>query len=281
MMNEIKIENLSKSYQEVTALDKVNLTLSEGIYGLLGHNGAGKSTIIRILATLLEETGGSVLYNGENIHDLGKRYRAVLGYMPQQQSLIASMTVESFMYYMASLKGMSSGSRDAILDILKKTNIYDFRRRKIGVLSGGMKQRVLIAQALLNDPRVLLLDEPTAGLDPIERRSFRELIAHVSKGKIVVLATHVISDVEFIANEIILLKKGVLLAKKSQSELLQSTRVYEMFESLDALAENDPSLKVVNRLPIHGRVRVRYISKKHYDNQVTTTLDDVYIDWLG
>jgi len=172
-------------------------------------------------------------------------------------------------------------AKDVIESVLKEVHLYEIRKRSLSTLSGGMKQRVLIAQALLNNPKVLLLDEPTAGLDPVERRSFRELIARISEHKIVILATHVISDVEWIANEIMIMRNGQILIISTQADLLENTKVFESFDNLDKLIEVDSNLKIVNQIRIRNKIKTRFISKHPFDNQVSTSLDDVYLDWLG
>lgn len=275
----LQLENITKTYGNLKAVDQVNVKLEEGVYGLLGHNGAGKTTIIKILATIIEANEGNLILDGDVVIS-GKDYRNLIGYMPQQQNLIPSMNVEAFLYYIASMKGLSkSVAKQRCEDLLRKVNMEEHRKKRLGNLSGGMKQRVLIAQALLNDPKILLLDEPTAGLDPVERKNFRQLIAEISEGKIVILATHVISDVEWIANEIIMMKHGGILTKASQEELLELTKVYETKENVENY--DDETLKIVNVIRTKEGNRTRFISKKEYEHQVTTTLDDVYLDWLG
>lgn len=275
----LQLENITKTYGNLKAVDQVNVKLEEGVYGLLGHNGAGKTTIIKILATIIEANEGNLILDGDVVIS-GKDYRNLIGYMPQQQNLIPSMNVEAFLYYIASMKGLSkSVAKQRCEGLLRKVNMEEHRKKRLGNLSGGMKQRVLIAQALLNDPKILLLDEPTAGLDPVERKNFRQLIAEISEGKIVILATHVISDVEWIANEIIMMKHGGILTKASQEELLELTKVYETKENVANY--DDETLKIVNVIRTKEGNRTRFISKKEYEHQVTTTLDDVYLDWLG
>ncbi|HAM62294.1 MAG: hypothetical protein A2Y20_10790 [Firmicutes bacterium GWF2_51_9] len=281
-VNRLQVHKLSKSYGKVLALDQVSFDLEPGIYALLGHNGAGKTTLLNILATVLESDFGEYYFNGELVETHKKKFRSNLGYMPQQQQLPPYLSVESFLYYIASMKDIKRNRAESKIEsILREVNLLEFRKRSLSTLSGGMKQRVLIAQALLNDPRILLLDEPTAGLDPVERRSFRELILRISEKKIVILATHVISDVEWIANEIMIMQNGRILTISSQAELIDKTKVYESYELLDKLKQQDSELKVVNQIRIRDQIRTRFISKHSFDQLVSTTLDDVYLDWLG
>ena len=280
MKNELMIQHLNKNYGDVQALKDVTLNLSPGIYGLLGHNGAGKSTLMNILTTSLPYSEGEILWNGENIHTLGREYRRILGYMPQQQSLSLDLSVQSFLFYMAAMKKVRKPARK-IHELLKSLGLYNVRRRRLGNLSGGMRQRALIAQALLNDPQLLLLDEPTAGLDPLERRHFRDIIADTAKDRIILLATHVISDVEFIADQIIMMKDGKVLAVRSQAEYLKDTHVYEMPESEMMARVNDPTVKIVNRMALGNEIMVRFLSANVYPNEVPASMEDVYLDWLG
>lgn len=278
----LELKNVEKSYGSVKALNKVNMTLSTGIYALLGHNGAGKSTILNILATLLKTDQGEVLFNNQSISSLGDQYRDILGYMPQHQQLVSYQNVESFLFYIASMKAIPKNqTKEIVFSLLESVNLTQHRKKRLISLSGGMKQRVLIAQALLNNPVILLLDEPTAGLDPVERRSFRELIARIAENKIVVLATHVISDVEWIADQIIMMKNGEVLTISKQEELIENTHVYESFDPVVKLKEFDQDLKVVNQIRVQGKIKTRFISKLSFENKVSTYLDDVYLDWLG
>ncbi len=277
--NSLQIKNLCKNYGKIKALDHINLSLCNGVYGLLGHNGAGKSTLLNILTCTIRYDEGSILYNGTDILKLGKEYRDVLGFMPQAQQLYVDLTVEDFLYYMASLKKIDH-SKEVIHSLLKKVNMYQYRKRSLKGLSGGMRQRVMIAQALLNDPKILLLDEPTAGLDPVERKNLRNIIASIAEDRIILLATHVISDVEFIASEIIMMKNGKVLTCSGQKELMQKTKVYESNLDMEQLLDRNPNLKVVNQTYVNNEIHTRFISDIPIGNIVSTTLDDVYLDWL-
>ena len=217
---ELCVQNLSKNYKEKKALQNVSFTLTPGVYGLLGPNGAGKSTLIHILTCLLEPSGGEVLCDGREIRMMGAEYRARLGYVPQQQTLYPSFRAVQYLAYMAALKGVSREDAQQQIDrILRQVGLSAEGQRKIRTFSGGMKQRLLIAQAVLGTPQLLILDEPSAGLDPKQRIAIRQLIAEMAEEKIVLVATHIVSDVESIAKELILIKDGCLLAKDSVSFL--------------------------------------------------------------
>ncbi len=199
----LELAGLTKRYGSNVALNNLSVTFKPGIYGLLGANGAGKSTLMNLLTDNVKRDGGSVTYNGQEILDMGDEFRALLGYMPQQQGLYESMTAESFVSYIARLKGMRGKClREQVGDVLRLTNLKPVRRKAVGSFFGGMKQRVLLAQALLGNPRVLLLDEPTAGLDPQERVRIRNFIKDMAKDRIVILATHIVSDIESIADQV-------------------------------------------------------------------------------
>lgn len=208
----LQLCQISKQYKEKKALEQVSLELENGIYGLLGPNGAGKSTLMNIITGNLKPSTGTVLWNHEDIQKLGKAYRSIIGYAPQQQGLYDTFTGRRFLAYMAALKGISKANLvEEIERTLSYVNMQEAADRKIGTYSGGMKQRILIAQAILGNPKIIILDEPTAGLDPKERVRIREGIARLGKDKIILISTHVVSDVETIADQIILLKSGSIL----------------------------------------------------------------------
>lgn len=218
---ELKISQVQKSYQQLKVLQDINLTLTPGVYGLLGPNGAGKSTLINIITDNIQPDDGMVLFNQQPIAKLGRKYRNSLGYMPQQQGLYEDFTGSRFLWYMAALKNLSKKEATLKIKQLSETvNLSAYMDRKIGSYSGGMKQRLLIAQALLNDPAIVILDEPTAGLDPKERISIRNFISTIADQKIVLIATHVVSDIEYIAKEIIVMKKGSIILHDEPAELL-------------------------------------------------------------
>lgn len=225
----LELNAISKSYGKLKALHNVSATLEDGIYGLLGPNGAGKTTLINILIGILPSSGGTICLDGNDTAMLGRSYFDWIGYMPQYPQFYANFTVMEFLSYMCQLKNVKdAGNR--MKEVLVFVNLYDKRQMRIGALSGGMRQRLGIAQAILNNPKLLVLDEPTAGLDPGERIRFRNLISRLAAGRIILLATHIVSDVECIAKEILLLQKGRLVMQGPPAELEQSIhgKVWEL-----------------------------------------------------
>ncbi len=209
---ELKTIELTKKFGSKKAVSHLNITLSNGVYGLLGANGAGKTTFMRLLCNIQNPTSGKVLLNGKNIVGLGEQYRNLLGYLPQNFGYYPDFTALDFLLYVAALKGLNERTaRKKSKDLLEAVALSAESNHKIKTFSGGMKQRLGIAQAMLNDPRILILDEPTAGLDPKERVRFRNLISAFSKDRIVILSTHIVSDVEFIAEEIVMMKSGQIV----------------------------------------------------------------------
>ncbi len=231
----LQINDISKSYGSTRALKSFCAEFTPGIYALLGPNGSGKTTLMNILTGNLRADAGNITFtdedgNTENVAAMGKRFRAMLGFMPQYPGMYASFTLEEFLQYVATLKGVGEElpkkQRDALIKaqidgVLQAVELSDVARHKIGSLSGGMKQRLALAQAVLGDSKILILDEPTAGLDPKQRIAVRNYISRIAMGKIVIIATHVVSDVEFIAKEIIMLRKGEIIQKAPGHELLQ------------------------------------------------------------
>ena len=218
----LELLDLTKQYGNFTALDHVNITFTEGIYGILGANGAGKSTMMNLITDNISRTAGKILFDGTDILKLGRDFRQVLGYMPQQQGYYEHMTAQTFLSYMADLKAIPKReAREEIEKLLEITNLSDVRHKKLGGFSGGMKQRVLLAQALLGDPKVVILDEPTAGLDPRERIRIRNFIAELSRERIILLATHIVSDIESISDEVLMMKRGKVVGLDRPDRLIE------------------------------------------------------------
>lgn len=222
-MNKLEIVKLNKHYGKKQALYNFDFTFTEGIYGLLGPNGAGKSTLMHLITGNLnpDKDGGKILWNGESTATLGEKFRSQLGFMPQQQNLYDNMTAFDFLGYVSALKGLDKKkSAEEIHELLKRVELEESANKKIGGFSGGMKQRVLIASAMLGNPKLLIMDEPTAGLDPKQRVIIKRLVGEMSKEIIVIISTHIISDIENIAKEILLLKSGKIIGNGTVNELV-------------------------------------------------------------
>ncbi len=223
----MEIKRLQKKYGAKTALKEIDLTLESGIYGILGENGAGKSTLLNILTDNIPRTAGEILYDGTEIIKLGKQYRKKLGYMPQEQGLYGQLTGKAFLLYMASVKGVpKKTAKNQIEELLERVNLKDAGKVRISHYSGGMKQRLLLAQALLGEPEIIILDEPTAGLDPKERIRMRNFITELSSEKIVIFATHIVSDIECIADYVVLLHDGSIIQKGAPIELIDEVKTH-------------------------------------------------------
>lgn len=275
----LEIKNLYKNYGKVEALKDVSFSLDKGIYGLIGANGAGKSTLFKILTTSIDRTSGEVLYEGKDINENSALYRKKIGYMPQQHKSYNHLTALQFLYYMAALKGIEKKEAEVqIQELSEKVHLSDVLKRKIGTYSGGMRQRLMFIQALLGSPEILILDEPTSGLDPYERIVMRNHIFDIAEGKIVLIATHVMQDIEYIADELLFLKKGQLLKKNSSEVLLEEM---EGFVIEEIVLENNlksfiKNKKVTRMTKIKEGVRVRYISEEKKGN-VHADLEDLYL----
>ena len=285
---------VTKSYGSNLALDHFTASLEPGIYALLGPNGSGKSTLMNILTDNLKADSGEITYTSdegveEDVLKMGVRFREKLGFMPQYPGLYPNFTVERFMWYMAALKGLPREKAKAdIPDILAAVELDDVPRRKIGALSGGMKQRLALAQAVLGDPEILILDEPTAGLDPKQRISIRNYIARIAFNKIVIIATHVVSDIEFIARDIILLKKGVIVDNAPPHQLTKKIegKVWNVPCEETEVQRMQDTYRVTNisRDDEHGDVILRILAEekpKEGAKAAAPTLEDYYLYVFG
>ena len=275
--------NLSKAYKGVQALKDFNLMLTPGILGLLGPNGAGKSTLMRMLATITTPTEGTIRWNGRDVVKEPEALRPALGYLPQDFGVYPNLSGQEFLEYMAAIKGMSGEkARQKISDLLDLVNLREAARRPLGGYSGGMRQRVGIAQALLNDPQLLIVDEPTVGLDPEERVRFRNLLSDLSGERIVILSTHIVSDVESTATDIVIIHKGYLKVHARPEQLLKQMEGYVW--EWTACSQELPLLKkqflISSTLRRMEGVEVRVISTTQPYSEarsVTPNLEDVYL----
>lgn len=284
----IEFRKVTKSYgKDIVALDGFSATLYPGIYGLLGANGAGKTTLINILVGLLPCTSGSILVDDVPISKAGSNYLSKLGYLPQYPRFYRDFTIADFLRYICALKNIEPNEGEIrIHELLEAVNLQDVSKKRIGELSGGMRQRVGIVQALLGDPKVLVLDEPTAGLDPQERIHFRNLIAQFSENRIVLLATHIVSDVDAIANQVIILKKGQLIQKNTPEALERDMegKVWEMTVTSHRELLQLNSNQISNIQQKQGVFRVRMLSEKKPVRdavEVSPNLEDVFLYYFG
>lgn len=282
-MLELKLEGLGKRYKEKMAVDHVDLLFTNGIYGLLGANGAGKTTLLRMICNILRPSEGEVLCNGSGIQKLGGDYRSMLGYLPQEFGYYPDFTAWRYMMYLASLKALPKEmAREKCRELLELVGLLGEAKQKIKTFSGGMIRRLGIAQALLNDPEILILDEPTAGLDPKERIRFRNIISALSSNRIVILSTHIVSDIAYIADRILIMKQGRIIKQGVPDELIQFARgsVWECLVPENQAEIYNRKYAVSNLKNIDGKVMLRIIAKeKPLEEAVPEepNLEDVYL----
>ncbi|MCQ4636712.1 ABC transporter ATP-binding protein [Anaerovorax odorimutans] len=282
----LEIKNLKKTYKDKTAVDGVNLEITPGVWGLLGANGAGKTTLMRMVAGILTPTEGEILYDGIPIKEMGEAYRDIFGYLPQTFGFYPEFRVRDYLEYMAALKGLTrKDTARKIEELMEKLTLKEVRNKQIRKLSGGMQRRVGIAQALLNNPEILILDEPTSGLDPGERIRFRNLLSEFAKDRIVVISTHIVPDVEYIATCNILMKDGAIIDIGTTEELVKMVKgkVWEVSLTQEKLGPYEARLKIINvRNEDTGNVRMRYLSDIPVlpgSQSVPPRLEDLYL-WL-
>lgn len=283
----LSFEHISKLYGDTVALQQIDLTLGSGVYGLLGPNGAGKTTLMRIMTDLLAPSTGRVLLDGQDIAVMGAAFRKKLGYLPQDFGVYPNFTAEQFLLYIARLKGLSKFEAKRQTDgLLHMVGLEDKKQKKLKGFSGGQRQRVGIAQALLGDPEILVLDEPTAGLDPEERIRFRGIISALSQQKLVLLSTHIVSDLEAVANEIILLRKGVVLSMQKPASLLEQLNGQVWLVTVPAVDEAALTKQYTcsNVMHTDGKSVIRLLSESAPRPDAVPTapnMEDLYLYYFG
>ncbi|MBY0122899.1 ATP-binding cassette domain-containing protein [Bacillus sp. S/N-304-OC-R1] len=277
------VKDVSKQYGDFTVLNQMNLEFDKGIYGLLAPNGAGKTTLIKMLVTLISPTKGEILYNGTNIVNLDEDYRDILGYLPQNFGFYKHYSPKQYLLYLSALKGIDKKAALQIIDdLLEKVALGDVANKKMRKFSGGMIQRVGIAQALLNDPKILILDEPTAGLDPKERARFRQLLTGLSRDRLIIISTHIVSDIESIANQVIMIKNQELLFKDTPESICDTLNGF-VYETSITNVELDAFRKkyvLIGEKQERGNVIVRFVHKGEMNKDwipVMPNLEDVFL----
>ena len=282
-MHELKLIDVQKEYKDKEAVRKFNYTFTNGVYGLLGENGAGKTTLMRLICGVLTPTGGSIYCDDIEIFRMGAEYRGLLGYLPQDFGYYGGFTAERFLRYMAALKALPDEYADRrIDDLLDMVELNNMKKKKLKTFSGGMLRRIGIAQALLNDPEILILDEPTAGLDPKERVRFRNVISSLGKNRMVLLSTHIVSDIDYIADRILIMKNGELIREGTEKEIMENVEghVWKCMVSAEE-AERMEHHYMVSNMRNHGEhVELRVISEKiptKDAEKAESTLEDAYL----
>lgn len=280
---ELSFDRLTKHYGSKIAVDCVSAVLKPGVYGLLGANGAGKTTLMRMICAILESTSGEIYFNGEEIISMGAEYRNILGYLPQDFGYYPGYTAAEFLMYIAALKGIPRNiAKNRTKELLEEVGLEDVANQKMKTFSGGMKQRIGIAQALLNHPDILILDEPTAGLDPKERVRFRNLLSDYAGDKIVILSTHIVSDIEAIADEVLLMKKGKFVLQDSIPELIKKVegKVWELTVPQEEARKWQEKVTIANLRHEGRQVTLRIISDDRPGERAVpceAALEDLYL----
>ena len=283
----MEITDLTKKFGDFTAVDHIDLAMTTGVYWLLGVNGAGKTTLMRMICTLLDSSSGSIKYNGKDINKMGNEYRKILGYLPQDFGYYPEFSVKDYLLYIAALKGIRPAvAKKRVKILISKVGLQKVANRKMKKLSGGMKRRAGIAQAMLNDPQILILDEPTAGLDPNERIRFRNLISELAEERLVLLSTHIVSDIEYIANEILLMKDGKILYQGSAQQLIDSMteNVWKCYVQKDKVNYFMKNYKISNIKTESLGIELRIISKEKPTKDAVleeANLEDVFLYYFG
>lgn len=280
---ELQLENVSKNYGTLRALKQVNYTFTEGIYGLLGANGSGKTTMIRLLCNLQKPTEGRILFDGKDIKKAGQNYRSILGYLPQDFGYYPDFTCYKFLFYIATLKGFSKkNAPDRIIEVLSQVDLLDVKDKEIRQLSGGMRQRLGIAQAILNDPKLLILDEPTVGVDPQERVKFRNLVHRIAHGRTVILSTHIVSDIEYTATQLLFMRLGQIVGSGTPDSLLQQLdgKIWECSVPFGEADQYYDKFKIISQINHEDGCTLRLFHEgkpMEAARQVKANLEDLYL----
>ena len=280
---ELFLKNITKKYGDKKVVNNITTSMTPGVYALLGANGAGKTTLMRMMTGILEPTSGEILFDKENIKEMGSEYRSILGYLPQDFGHYPNYSAKDFLLYIATLKGITAKTaKSRVLDLAEKVGLSDVINKKIKTFSGGMKQRLGIAQAILNDPYILIMDEPTAGLDPKERVKFRNLISSLAQNRIVILSTHIVSDVEAIADKVFLMKHGEFVSEGGIQKLVEEVdgHVWELKVDPKEVDKWEAETTVANLRRENENTILRIISEEspsEYANPVAATLEDLYL----
>lgn len=284
-MNKLKIKNLNFNYKNKKALDNINLTLKNGVIALLGPNGAGKTTLMKLLVTLYETKNGEIELNNIKYSKNNERIKSSIGYVPQDFDMYNNINGQEYLEFVAKMRGIpKSDLKNHIKRVVSKVNLEEFINKKIGTYSGGVRRRLGIAQALIGDSKLIVMDEPTVGLDPEQRNEFRKLLPIISKDAIVLISTHIVEDIQFNCNKLIILNQGKVLYDGTIDEFIDMVEVYSVVVSNDEFEDLEYKIDIIDYKKVKDGVQIKYISNKKdklkNSSKIDTTLQDAYISFL-